>query len=249
MARIKRFFIEQGISDREVIRVQGDELHHMIHVLRLRVGEMVEIFNGSGEAHLAEISDIQEKSAGLRIIETADRRSESPLTIILLPSALKMDKMEWVIQKSTELGVFEIQPIISLRSVIRKDVMGKKIKRWQRIANEAAKQSARLQSPKILEPLDFKKIPQLKKGEFGILLHSSGSSQTIDQIMGEMETKKVLIAVGPEGGWEAQEVALAQRKGFVPVLLGPRILRSETAGIVVVALIQFLIGDMGQRQK
>jgi 16S rRNA (uracil1498-N3)-methyltransferase len=244
MTRIKRFFIEQGIRDRENIRVQGNELHHMIHVLRLQVGEMVEVFDGSGKAYLAEISDIQRKSACLRIKESLDRRSESFLTITLLQSSLKMDRMEWIIQKTTELGVFEIQPIASLRSVIQKDAMEKRRKRWQRIANEAAKQSTRLQSPRILDPLDFEKVPDLKPGEFGILLHSSESSRTLSQIGEELDEKKILIMVGPEGGWDPLEVALAQRKGFVPVSLGPRILRSETAGIVAVALIQFLAGDM-----
>lgn len=245
MTRIKRFFIDQAIHGREDIRVQGEELHHMIHVLRLGVGEVVEIFNGSGKAYLAEISDIQKNSASLRIKKSLNRRSESSLTITLLQSSLKTGRMEWVIQKTTELGVSEIQPLVSLRSVIKKEALEKKRNRWQRIAREAAKQSARLRSPTMMNPLVFEMIPDLKPEEYGILLHNSESSRRLDQVGGELGGKKILIAVGPEGGWDSKEVALAEKKGFVPISLGPRILRSETAGIVAVALVQFIAGDMG----
>lgn len=244
MTRVKRFFIDQGIPQDGVIKVHGDELHHMIHVLRLRVGETVEIFDGSGNGYLAEITSIQKGSAELCVKESIQRSSESPLNIILLQSVFKMDKMELMIQKATELGVFQIVPILSMHSVIKKEAVAKRTVRWQKIATEASKQSGRLQTPQIMKPLEFESIPDLKEEDFGILLHASDQSRTLSEFREAMRGKKIVIAIGPEGGWDQKEVALAIRKGFVPVTLGPRTLRSETSGIVMLGLIQFLVGDM-----
>lgn len=153
--------------------------------------------------------------------------------------------MELVIQKATELGVSQIIPILSLHSVIKKDAITKKISRWQKIATEASKQSGRLKTPQIMKPLNFDQIPDIKEGDFGILLHRSDQSKKLSDIKEVIHGEKIFIAIGPEGGWNPEEAKAAEKKGFIPVVLGPRTLRSETAGIIILALVQFLVGDMG----
>lgn len=246
MKRVKRFFLPREIGQKSAIRIQGDELHHMIHVLRSKEGEMVEIFDDSGRGYLAEIKNIQKKFAELYIIRAIERPSESPLRIVLLPSVIKRDKMELIIQKATELGTSEIIPLMAQRSIIKKEVAGRWVERWQKIAIEASKQSGRLRTPQIKKPLDFDRLPALKEGEVGLILHFSQESRRLGDIQIREDEKAIVILIGPEGGWDEREVTMARKKGFIPVTVGPRTLRSETSAIIIVALVQFLIGDLDE---
>jgi 16S rRNA (uracil1498-N3)-methyltransferase len=224
------------------ISIAAEKAHYLVSVLRCKKGDGLIIFNGQGTCFRASVVKAEKKEVIVEVREEFPCNFEPPIHITLVQSLLKGEKMDLVIQKATELGVTEILPVMSERSQI-KDT--RKIVRWRRIAEEASRQSGRNVVPVVHEPVHFRDflIPENQRGiifyeDEGLKLSEAVSSLA-------PHTSPLMVIVGPEGGFSEAEVISARGKGFLVTSLGQRILRAETAAISAVALVQFLLGDMG----
>lgn len=244
-----RFFVFRENLRGETATVTGQELDHIRKVLRLAPGDPVTLFDDSGWEHEGVIRSYAARSGEIAILKSFQPERESPLRVTLAQALGKGEKMEWVVEKATELGVAQIAPFVSSRTVPRLDRAGseKRRARWQKIALSATKQSGRTKVPEILEITDF---PTLVRHAWPCalkLLCWEGESQlNLTQLHRETPSvESLLLATGPEGGLSPDEVAEATRNGFKSVGLGKRILRTETAALAALSLAQFLWGDMG----
>jgi len=233
---MSRFYIPVAEWNLEHWGLEGAEAHHALDVLRLKVGAKVTLFNGEGEEALAEISGINKQRVELRLLERA--RSEPFLCRITLAQAIPKGKtMEWILEKATELGVAEIAPLLTERTVIQLDARdaAKKREKWQGVVIEACKQCGQNWLPRV-------DLPQTPKGffkanqEFDLMLIASLQPDAIPfkKVLAEFHSKspaRVLILIGPEGDFTPAEIALAQGQGCRPVTFGSIILRVETAAI------------------
>lgn len=250
--QVKRFFVEHIKDKEKTVIITGRELHHLKDVLRLKKEDKVVIFNGKGLELTGEIKSIAKNEAQVVVERQVDVSKKSSFEIILAQGIAKGENMDIIIQKATELGVSRIIPFVVSRVVpkLSGELIAKKTKRWQRIAIEAAKQCRRDIIPHIEEPIPFADV---------LSRYSRGTENYIKAILWEGEKKNTLkdvlktdgvsgfiVLIGPEGGFEACEVALAKNAGFLPVTLGPRILRTETAAIGVISIVQYELGDMGK---
>jgi len=227
-----------------------DDLKHAVKALRIELGEDIELCDINGIEYLCEVIDVNSDEILCNVISFEANKRESSIDITLFQGMPKADKLEMIIQKTTELGILNITPVQMKRSVAKwKDdkSAGKKIERWNRIAFEASKQSKRGRIPTVNKPLT---IGQLKEAisdyDLVILPYENESAKGIGEIISSNPTaKKVGIIIGPEGGFADEEVAVLSEAGAHSVKLGPRILRTETAGVVTVALVQYALGDLG----
>ncbi len=229
--------------------VTGPELDHMRKVLRLAPGDAVTLLDDSGWEHEGVIRSYAARSGEIAILKSFQPERESPLRVTLAQALGKGDKMDWVVEKATELGVAQIAPFVSSRTVPRLDEAGseKRRARWQKIALSAAKQSGRTKVPEIIELADFSTLVRHAWPCALKLLCWEGESQlNLTQLHRETPgVESLLLVIGPEGGLSPDEVAEATRNGFKSVGLGKRILRTETAALAALSLAQFLWGDMG----
>lgn len=230
------------------ISIVGEKARYLISVIRCKKGDELTIFDGKGTCFRTRIEKAGRKEVVARVIETFSSDTESPLHIILIQGLIKGEKMDFVVQRTTELGVKEIIPAITERCQVRGT---KKLDRWRKIAEEASRQSGRSAIPVIYEPVDLRSIftayiSQEKLN--GFIFYKEGGkslSQAMQQNRIHNESSPVQIFIGPEGGFAREEIALAREKGLSVVSFGKRILRAETAAIAAVTLVQFLLGDLG----
>ena len=230
--------------------VTGEELHHLIHVLRLEPGDKVVGFDNSGRQLLGVIESLQKDSAHCKIIEEESPEVEARTKVYLVMGLAKGEKMEWVIQKGTELGMAGFIPLRTKRSIVQLE--GKKaqerVVRWQRIASEAVKQSRRVIEPKIMNVSDWKDlIDILPQGTQWLILYEDEKTKSLrDTLAGFVPDYPLAILIGPEGGFSAEEIkwACASLKA-ASVSLGPRILRTETAALAALTIVLANYGDLG----
>jgi 16S rRNA (uracil1498-N3)-methyltransferase len=214
----------------------------------LEVGEKIALFDGKGLGFTARIVELTTGSAQvvLEAEEPADR--ESSLRLVLVAALSKGEKFELVVQKATELGVSEVQPVYTQHADVR-PVAGRverRAERWRRVALEACKQSGRTRIPSVHEATDLEAALARCAGTAGIVMDPEGASEGWDKLFGKLSAAGGLtVAVGPEGGWSQGERESFLAAGYAVMRLGPRILRTETAAIVMTALLQFLAGDLG----
>jgi len=250
----RRFLIQTGdldAGDASRARVRGAEHHHLRAVLRLRPGDEVSLFDGRGRGWVGEILSIGHDET-MVMLRGPDPRAVEPLfRLVLVQGIPQHDRMDLVIQKTTELGVAEIAPVAAQRSLPRTVAAagGKKLERWRRLAAEAARQSGRLVVPPVRDPEPFADLVRRVAAEGDsvrlILAAPDGAAAGAATLgRGLLAGGAAMVAVGPEGGWTGEEVAMAADAGFGVVSLGPRVLRTETAGIVAAALVLFLAGEM-----
>jgi len=192
-----------------------------------------------------KIASIDTDSVSVNIVRAREVETESPLEIIVGQGIPKADKMELIIQKSTELGVSRIAPLLTERVVPRSFNLNK-LERWQRVAIEACKQSGRAKVPKILEPAGFKEFVTNADPSYLRLIPWEGEKVTsLKSALPEtLNPAKVVLIIGPEGGLSGSEIGLARECGFIPVSLGKRILRTETVSLALISVIQYLYGDL-----
>lgn len=234
------FFADEGSRTGDIFTVTGADCNHIKNVLRMHAGNTILISEG-GKSHLCEIEEISESAVTARIIEENYRETELPVKIYLFQGLPKSDKMELIIQKAVELGVYEIVPVEMHRSVVKLDEKKKESRRarWQAIAESAAKQSKRNLVPSVSDVLSYKQAVE-KAAEMGLFLvpyeNERGMIATKEALAGMERGMSVGILIGPEGGFEEKEVALAMEAGGIPISLGARILRTETAAIASVAM-------------
>jgi 16S rRNA (uracil1498-N3)-methyltransferase len=220
--------------------------HHARDVLRLRSGALVNVFDGRGQEFEAVLDSVTRQGVEARLSGPVPTRPESPLTVDLALAPLKGDLMELVIQKTTELGVASIRPVITARTdaAARPALKGSRQERWEKVASGAAEQCGRAVVPTLVPTatLDLL-VAEAYGGEKLLCLETPG--QTPLRSLAPPTSSSVLVLVGPAGGWDPREVTQLSHAGFRPVALGPRILRAETAAVAVVTALQVLWGDLG----
>lgn len=254
-----RIYIEENelsIEQDRLLCLTGDRARYMNKVLRLGVQDTVILFNESGMEYSCTISEIDGRRILLTVGEIKKVHRESNLDIVLCQALSKGKKMDFVIQKGTELGVKRFIPVVSSRSVSRHGTgegMGK-IGRWKKIALESARQSGRNFIPQIDDVVEFNELQDNLSGGANILKiipweeeKSTGLKSVLESLTQNplKKIKKVIILIGPEGGFSDEEVESSIKAGYIPVTLGKRILRTETAALAAVSIIQFCMGDMG----
>jgi 16S rRNA (uracil1498-N3)-methyltransferase len=208
----------------------------------------VTIFDDTGWEHDAVIRQLGDEAGELDILRSYPAARESALEITLALGLTKGEKMDWMIEKATELGVQTIVPFVSAHAVPKFDAakIAKRTERWRKIALSAAKQSGRSRVPEIVSLCDYAElITRSTDGMLRVLFYEREDQRSLAQVHeSHPDVKTVLLTIGPEGGFSVQEVELARERGFEIVHLGRRILRAETAGITVTSLAQFLWGDL-----
>lgn len=226
-------------------RLAGANYHHLVRVLRLREGDRMVLFGPSGE-FTGIVERIADNEVLGRIEGPTGRIVESPLAVILFQGVCKNDRMDFVMQKATELGVAAIVPVITERSRSRPlpEDLASRVKRWRRIAAEAAKQTGRLVIPYVADPLPFAEaLSGFEPG--GVLFWEEEGTPLKQALQAWKSSDRIGVVVGPEGGLTRAEVEYAASRNFIAASMGPRILRTETAATVAVAIIAYELGDMG----
>jgi 16S rRNA (uracil1498-N3)-methyltransferase len=243
-----RFFLPHLAVQGNQAMLTGSELHHLRNVLRLREGDRVTLFDDQGQEHEGVIQRLSSSAAEVSLLQSF-ASSPPAFSLILAQGLLKSHKMDLVVEKATELGVSRILPFVSSFTLASLPPAKQKerIARWQRVARSAAKQCGRKEIPGIEKPVPFTDLVSLVAQDMPRLLlwEKEGQASLKDVAHDFPSPLSLLLVVGPEGGLAAEEVACARTQGFSVVSLGKRILRAETAGIVAVALCQFLWGDLG----
>jgi 16S rRNA (uracil1498-N3)-methyltransferase len=219
--------------------------YHVARVLRLREGATLTAFDGSGSDYRCEILEVRGDEVRIRVGARVAGLPESPLRITLVQAVSRSERMDWTLQKATELGVSTIVPVLSARSVVRLDARQaeRKLRHWQAIVASACEQCGRSIVPEVRAPQDL--VHYLasaeREGQRFVLSPTGPSSLAGLASVGT----RVELLIGPEGGLEDSELQRAVAAGFTPVRLGPRVLRTETAGIVALTVLQALWGDLG----
>ena len=249
-----KFFTEpHNITETEG-KILGDDVKHIYRVLRLSEGEEVVLNNCEGIEYLGEIKTITKSEVIVAILKKLDINNESKVKVHLFQGLPKGPKMDLIVQKGTELGIFEFIPTITARVDVKLKGEFKKLDRLNRIALEASKQSKRSIVPEVKEVIDFNgALKQLKEMDLVIIPYENAEDFGIKSLINHLrnedkdlnDIKDVGILIGPEGGFEEDEIRLLKEQGFYIVTLGNRILRTETAGFTATALIQYELGDLG----
>ena len=245
----KFFVAKENIYD-EVAKITGDDVKHIYKVLRLNEGDIININDGEGTEYLGEILEVNKSQANVRLKEKVELNNESQINISLYQGLPKSAKMDLIVQKATELGVKKITPIITDRVIVKNELGEfKKTDRWKRIALEACKQSKRSIIPEVNTPIEFEELLlELKTMDLIVVPYENQAGFGIKNMLKviEKETiRNIAIIIGPEGGFENKEIDILKELGAHIVTLGPRILRTETAGFVTSSILMYELSDMG----
>ena len=245
---MNRFKITELGND--VFWLRDSEREHLVRVLRLSPGDIIVGFDNTGMEYTGVIVKIEDKSVTCRVLSTDQPDVEAHTAVYIVAGLSKGEKMEWVIQKGTELGMEGLIPLRTKRSVMHLE--GSKaqdrVVRWQKIASEAAKQCHRVQEPKISEVCDWRDLAeQLPTETQWLIPYEEEKTQSLAAVLKTMDPERpIAVLIGPEGGFAQSEVALAQdRLGAQSVTLGPRILRAETAALATLTMVLAHFGDLG----
>lgn len=241
---MQHFFVSPSQVEGEYIHLTGSDVNHMKNVLRMREGEAVSVSDGEGRTYQCVVDAYEAKEAVLRIEAEEISNTELPSKLYLFQGLPKQEKMEWIVQKSVELGVHQIIPVAMKRCVVKLDAKKavKKRERWQEIAKSAAKQSGRSVIPEVAPVMPFREA--LKEAEkLDVVLVPYECARGMQETKTLLETiqpgQSVAIFIGPEGGFEEEEIELALANGASTVTLGRRILRTETAGLTMLSVLMF----------
>jgi 16S rRNA (uracil1498-N3)-methyltransferase len=243
--RITRVYVDSPLTPDSDVRLPEAAAYHVARVLRLREGATITAFDGSGVDFRCEILSVKGDDVRVRVGARSTGLAESPLRITLVQAVSRSERMDWTLQKATELGVRTIVPVLSARSVVRLDERQaeKKMRHWQAIVAAACEQCGRSVVPEVRVPQDLDRYlaSPVREGQRLVLSPTGPASLAGLASVGT----RVELLIGPEGGLADAELERAAASGFTPVRLGPRILRTETAGIVALTVLQSLWGDLG----
>lgn len=241
--RKPRHYIDIAVSANEIITLSKDEAHHIAHVLRMKPGDQIILFSNDGYEYESKIIEITKKQTQIEVGKPCYVENESPLTINLCLAIARGQHMDIAIQKAVELGVKNIIPLISEFSNVKIQDSRKqnKMTHWQNIIISASEQCGRCKLVQLQEPVPFKEWLGLDRSEQRLILHP-GSKHSLSEI--DLDNNEVTLMVGPEGGFSENEINQAEGQGCIPVSLGPRILRAETAVISAVSNAQQIWGDL-----
>lgn len=237
-----RFYVDFALSPDSVVELPDNVVRHL-NVLRVKNTEEIVLFNGNGKAYPALPEVLEKRRASVRILREEATDNESPLNITLVQAVSSAERMDFTLQKSVELGVAEIRPVISERCVVRLsgERAEKRVARWQEIVVSACEQSGRNIVPKVLPLTTYAQALQQLPQETTKLLMSLNRAQKLRDV--QPQSGKVVFMVGPEGGWTEKEEQQAFDAGFQSVTLGKRVLRTETASLAAIAAMQTLWCD------
>ncbi len=246
---MRYFFIEPAGVTAPVVSITGPEVHHIKNVLRLKPGDGLKLFDGTGFEYEASIISVSAKEVAVEIQRKLKAKDQSGGQIIVAQAFLKEKKMDDLVRKLCELGVARWIPFFSRRSIARPDArrLAGRSQRWRRIATEAVKQCRRIDTLQVGDALSFQEVLDFSSScDLRIVFWEDESSLLSKDLASEENpAQKILLMLGPEGGFTDQEIKMARDCGFISTGLGPRILRAETATIAAVTLVQYLLGDMG----
>lgn len=240
-----RLFLDNAIQKESVVHLTGEKAHYISTVLRCKALDPLIVTDSTGTAYSARISAITKKQTTLEILDPIIQDNESPLDIVLVQGLLKGEKMDLVIQKATELGVKEIAPVVTERSQVRET---RKLQRWQKIAEEASRQCGRNMIPLVHGPAAYEAAISVQGRGSGIICWEKGEAPFSAAVHEFKDENKIVLCIGPEGGFSEKEVQAAKDCGLTVASLGRRILRAETAALTAVALAQFVLGDLSGRE-
>ena len=243
---MRRFFL-RSLADAVLT---GTEALHAAKVLRLQPGAVIAVCDAEGRSAEAEVTDVSEDRVALQVLRMLEDTAEAELGLHVLQGLAKGEKMEWVLQKTVELGCRFFAPIAAERSVLRLDAKkaAARQERWERIALEAAKQCKRSRIPEVRPVASLKDaLAALPEGALLLVLYEDEQSLGLKEALTALQERpqEVALLVGPEGGLTQQEVALARQHGASVVRMGPRILRTETAAVAAAAVVMYELGDLG----
>jgi 16S rRNA (uracil1498-N3)-methyltransferase len=250
--RLTRVYVEAPVATGKRLVVEGSAANHITRVLRLRSGDLLTVFDGSGGEFGARIEEFRKDSVVVTVEEHRLLDRESPLPLTLAQGISRGERMDWVIQKATELGTSRIVPLFTKRSMVRLDERQaeRKLQHWRAIAIAACEQCGRNKIPELAAPVDFFDVlPADDSGAMRLLLSPTGNLRIEDlaevgQDLAPGVRKGITVLIGPEGGLEEVEQEAALAAGFKAVQLGPRVLRTETAAIAALTIIQRYFGDL-----
>lgn len=241
--RLTRCFVDLPLAVGTTLPLPEPVAQHLLRALRLRAGDPCVLFNGDGHDHDARITAIGKREAQVEV--TARRRvdNESPLRVGLLQGIARGEKMDWIVQKATELGVARILPVASERSEVRLDPQraDRRLAHWREVAIAACEQSGRAVVPELAPPQPLEHAAGFRDGPGFVLDPNAGKSLRAVLPTG---ATACTLAIGPEGGWSSHDLEQLQRAGFEGLRMGNRVLRTETAGIAALAALQALAGDL-----
>ena len=241
------FYCEEKNVEGNQIRIVGSDVNHIKNVLRMKQGEELIVCDGVGMEYICEIEEFLDGEIVLSILEQKNASTELPVRLKLYQGLPKKDKMELIIQKAVELGAVEIIPVMTKRCIVKLEdekKEAKKIERWQAIAESAAKQSGRGIIPKVSHVMSYKEALHEASSEGMSIIpyeDANGMSSLKEAVKKVVNERVVSVFIGPEGGFEESEIELAKQYGVIPVSLGKRILRTETAGFTTLSILMYEI--------
>ena len=238
-----RIFVNQSLEAESSVALGDHQAHYLSRVLRVRAGDQVIVFDGKGASGLATVTSLSKSGGGLHLDGVLEHEPEPSLAITLVQAVAKGEKMDWIVQKATELGASIIYPVITERTVVRlnSDKASRRLQRWQSVVINACEQSNRNHLPVVHEPIPLGDALQKCSADKKLVL-TLDSNKTLPQFSAPKAS--VSLVIGPEGGLEEKEIQAAVDIGFQRASLGPRTLRTETAAVSSLALVQGLWGDL-----
>ncbi len=243
--RTIRLYVDTALQAGSQLALPDAAADHALRVLRLRTGDALTLFNGDGCDYACIIEHSDRRSARVRVNACTEVGNESPLTLTLVQAVARGEKMDWIVQKATELGIARIVPVLSERSEVRLDARraDKRLDHWRAVAASACEQSGRARLPLMepLRPLDEWITAQAGQDTQRLVLSPDSGARLAERAW---VSARASVAVGPEGGWSQRDLSTLQGAGFETLQLGPRVLRTETAGLAAIAAMQALHGDL-----
>ncbi|WP_317368584.1 16S rRNA (uracil(1498)-N(3))-methyltransferase [uncultured Tyzzerella sp.] len=238
---MSKFFISSDLIKDDKVFIDGENANHIINALRCKIGEKIEVSSGDGYDYVCKIEEISKNIVVAKIIDFFSNESEPDIKITLYQGLPKSEKMELIIQKCVELGVDEIVPVVTDRVIVKlSGKEDKKITRWNKISEAAAKQSRRGKIPTVQPIISFNDaIKQASKNNLNIIPYEKEQKNGIKNIINTFKGKSIGVFIGPEGGFSEKEIEIAIKNDITPITLGKRILRTETAGFITTAILLY----------
>lgn len=243
---MQRYFVKGNVTETtHSLQFSKEQVHQLKKVMRVRAGEQFEVVDDDSQLAIVEVSELEPFE--VKVVELLEQKVELPVSVTIAVGLSKGDKLDWIVQKATELGVSEIIPLSLTRNVVKwtGDKADKKIERLQKIAEEASEQSHRLKVPRVTSVMTLKELVNYTSDfEQKLIAYEESakvgeSLQLVKSLQSLQENESVIFVFGPEGGIEEQEVALLEESGYIPCSLGPRILRAETAPLYALAAVSY----------
>lgn len=242
--RIPRIFIDTELNENSTLALPDSAFQHLCKVLRLKSGHPLRVFNGKGGQYNATLSDVEKRSASIQVANFETLENESPIQVTVGQTLSRGERMDYAIQKSVEAGIFAIQPLFSERCEVKlQDSRAeKRLQHWQQVATSAAEQCGRGIVPIVYPPIELTEWVSNCNEMLKLTLHHH-SAKPIRHFE-KPSNNRIALLIGPEGGLSEKEVQLSEKSGFNAISLGPRVLRTETAPIVALSVINTLWGDI-----